>query len=59
MTDEQAKQEIISVFSEAGKGIQYWMEHLGHSEIQKLLDATAIVKSAKQLALRRQQEKLR
>ena len=59
MTDEQAKQEIISVFSDAGKGIHLWMEHLRHDEIEKLLDAAAIVKSAKQAALRRQQEKLR
>ena len=59
MADEQAKQEIISIFSDAGKGIHLWIEHLGRLEIDKLLNAAAIVKSCKQQALKRQQEKLR
>jgi len=59
MTQEQAKQEIISVFSEAGKGVHLWLEHLYPNEIDGLLSAAAIVKSAKEHALRRQQEKLR
>ena len=56
--EEQAKQEIISIFSDAGKDIQYWMEYLKRNEINKLLDAVLIVRAAKETALRRRQHKL-
>jgi hypothetical protein len=58
MTNEQAKQEIISVFSGAGKGIHLWLEHLDRIDIENLLNAAAVVKGAKETALRRQQQKL-
>jgi hypothetical protein len=58
MTLEGAKQEIVSVFSEAGKGIHLWIEHLEPDEIDKLLEVAAIVKGSKERAVKRQKEKI-
>ena len=58
MTIEQAKQEIISVFSKAGKDIRDWAEHLERDEIESLLDAAARVKNTRQNVLKRQQHKI-
>jgi hypothetical protein len=54
MTIEQAKHEIVWVFSEAGNGISLWLEYLESGEIDKLLTVAAIVKGMKEEALKRQ-----
>ena len=59
MTIEQARQEIISVFSEAGKGIHDWMEHLDAPDIQKLHEVSKIIRTVRETALARQQQKIR
>ncbi len=54
---EGAKEEIISVFSEAGKGISDWLEYLDRADIEKLLEAAAIVKNMKAVAIRMQKSR--
>ena len=56
---EEAKSEIISVFSEAGEGIGLWIQHLQRDEIESLLNAAAVVKDSRQRALCREQGKIK
>lgn len=58
MAHEEVKQEIISVFSEAGKDIHLWLEELDIIEIERLRDAVAVVSSVREAAVRRQRQKL-
>ncbi|HEV3279395.1 MAG TPA: hypothetical protein VG860_21570 [Terriglobia bacterium] len=58
MANEQIKQEITSVLSEAGKGVSFWMDYLDSSALDELQKATAVIKTLRQQALQRQKSKL-
>ena len=53
MANEQAEREIISVLSEAGKGISFWIEHVERDELDQLLTAAVIIRDTKARALHR------
>jgi hypothetical protein len=59
MNEEEAKREIISVFSEAGKGVSLWLEYAQPNDIPTLMQAVGIVKSFKEAALRREQQRIK
>jgi hypothetical protein len=59
MTLQQAKEEIISVFSDAAKEIGVWVKDLERLDIGRLLEAAAIVKEIKGRALENRQGKKR
>lgn len=58
MSYEKAKALIISVLSDAGKGVHEWVPYLESDEITTLYDCAVRIRDTKTRALQRQQNKI-